>query len=233
MLHFHSLTYICGTNFCFNLSLYTSISAPHTPQSIAEDLVLSANKPDFATCALRPAPIFGPHDPAVIPLIHSCIAKSETPFILGSNTNLQDYVYVSNVADAHVLAVRNLLGPATAAGEAFFITNGEPVTARDLCIAIWKEFGHVPRFQVGIPEGVAWWLGLGAECWSWVCGSAGTFSRGVMLDATKTRYVSIEKARGVLGYEPRVRLPEALRISCQVSWFCSRCVVEKLTGVAL
>jgi sterol-4alpha-carboxylate 3-dehydrogenase (decarboxylating) len=153
-----------------------------------------------------------------IPTIHGCIDKGETPFILGSNTNLQDYVYVSNVADAHVLAIRNLLGPATAAGEAFFITNGEPITARDLCIAIWKEFGHVPPFQVGVPEGLAWWLGLGAECWSWVSGTRGTFSRGIILDATKSRYVSISKAKRVLGYEPRVTLPEALKISCQVSW---------------
>lgn len=129
---------------------------------------------------------------------------------------MQDYVFVSNVADAHVLAVRNLLGPGSAAGEAFFITNGEPVTVRDLCLAVWKEFGHVPPFQVRIPEPMAWWLGLGAEALSWVTGSQGTFSRGTILDATKNRYVSIAKARRILGYEPRVSLPDALRISCQV-----------------
>lgn len=184
---------------------------------MAEDLVLAANTPDFATCALRAAPIFGPHDPVAIPTIHGCIAKGETPFILGDDTNLQDYVYVSNVADAHVLAARNLLNSATAAGEAFFITNGEPVTVRDICITVWKEFDHVPPFQVRIPEGLAWWVGLGAEWWSWISGTKGTFSRGVIADATKDRYVSIAKARRVLGYEPRVSLPEAFRTSCQVS----------------
>lgn len=185
---------------------------------MAENLVLASNTPDFRTCALRSAPIFGPRDPVTIPTIHGCIANGETPFILGSGTNLQDYVYVSNVADAHVLAVSNLLGSGTAAGEAFFITNGEPITVRDLCVAVWKEFGHFPPFQVRIPEGLAWLMGWGLEWVSWLTGVKGTFSRGVMLDATKTRYVSISKARTVLGYEPRVGLPEALKISCQVSY---------------
>ncbi|KAJ4300869.1 hypothetical protein N0V90_002957 [Kalmusia sp. IMI 367209] len=184
-------------------------------KTIAEGLVLAANTPTFKTCALRSAPIFGPHDPVTIPTIHGCIANGETPFILGSGTNLQDYVYVSNVADAHVLAVRNLLGSGTAAGEAFFITNDEPVTVRDLCLAVWKEFDHYPPFEIRIPDGLAWWLGWGVEWVSWAAGTKGTFSRGVILDATKTRYVSIEKARSILGYEPRVDLPEALRISCQ------------------
>ncbi|KAF2644272.1 C-3 sterol dehydrogenase/C-4 decarboxylase-like protein [Massarina eburnea CBS 473.64] len=184
-------------------------------KAIAEDLVLAANKPDFATCSLRPCVIFGPNDPATIPIIHGCIIKGETPFILGDNNNLQDYVYVGNVADAHVLAVRNLLNSCTAAGEAFFITNGEPVSARDICISIWKEFDHVPPFQITIPSGLAWWMGLGSEWWSWVSGTQGTFSRGVILDATKDRYVSISKAKRVLGYVPRVSLPDAFRISCQ------------------
>lgn len=180
-------------------------------------MVLSYNRPSFKTCALRAAPIFGPHDPVTIPTIHGCIAKGETPFILGSGMNLQDYVYVTNVADAHILAIRNLRGPGTAAGEAFFVTNGEPVTVRDLCLAIWKEFDHIPRWELTIPEKPAWWLGWGIEWVSWIVGTKATFSRGVILDATKTRYVSIAKARRLLGYEPRVSLPDALKISCQVS----------------
>jgi len=128
-----------------------------------------------------------------------------------------DFVYVSNVADAHVLAVRNLLGSCTAAGEAFFITNGEPTAARDFLIAIWKEFGHVPRYQVRIPEGLAWWLGYGLEWIGWATGKEAMLSRGLVWDATATRYVSIAKAGRVLGYKPRVSLPEALKVSCQVS----------------
>ncbi|KAJ4370772.1 hypothetical protein N0V83_005294 [Neocucurbitaria cava] len=133
----------------------TSYGLSKTPssslQAQAESLVLRSNTPTFSTTALRSAPIFGPNDPACIPTIHSLIASHSTPFILGSATNLQDYVYIANVADAHVLAAANLLNSQTAAGEAIFITNGEPVTARDLCLAVWKEFGHVPSWETALP----------------------------------------------------------------------------------
>jgi sterol-4alpha-carboxylate 3-dehydrogenase (decarboxylating) len=117
-----------------------------------------------------------------------------------------------------VLACNNLLNSQTAAGQAFFITNGEPVTARDLCLAIWEEFGHVPSFQVRVPEGVAWAAGYAAEWVSWATGSEGVVSRGLVSDGCRDRYVSIAKAKMVLGYTPQVGLEEGIRISCAVSY---------------
>jgi len=75
----------------------------------------------------------------------------------------------------------------------------------------------VPPFQVRIPKGLAWWLGWGAEWATWATGTQATFSRGAIWDATAVRYVNIAKARRVLGYIPRVELPEALRITVTVS----------------
>ncbi|KAF2033842.1 C-3 sterol dehydrogenase/C-4 decarboxylase-like protein [Setomelanomma holmii] len=184
-------------------------------KGIADSLVLAANTPTFSTCALRSAPIFGPNDPSCIPIIHGLIPAHQTPYILGPGTNLQDYVYVDNVASAHVLAASNLLNSQTAAGLAIFITNGEPVTARDLCLAIWKEFGHVPGRSVSIPEGVAWWLGLAAEWGAWVTGGEGALSRGIVKDGCRERYASIALARRVLGYVPEVGLEEGIRRSCE------------------
>jgi sterol-4alpha-carboxylate 3-dehydrogenase (decarboxylating) len=192
-------------------------------KTVGENFVLSQNNFTFQTCSLRSAPVFGPNDPITIPTMHGCIARGETPFVMGDSDNLVDFVYVSNVADAHVLAVRNLLYSGTAAGEAFFITNGEPVTARDLCIATWKEFGHIPRYNITIPKSLGWWMGLAAEWVSLISGTQGTFSRGLIMDATATRYVNIGKARRILGYVPRVGLAEALRISCQVSVYLGVC----------
>lgn len=185
-------------------------------QTEAEQLILSANNHDFVTCALRSAPIFGPDDPGCIPIIHSCIAAGQTPFILGSGSNLQDFVFVDNVADAHVLAIGNLLNSQTAAGQAIFITNGEPVTVRELCLAIWKEFGHVPKFQVHVSEALAWWMGLGAEWFTWLTGAESAFSRGIVNEGCRERYANISKARELLGYMPRVSLQQGVRISCQV-----------------
>ncbi|KAH9878338.1 hypothetical protein IAQ61_001609 [Plenodomus lingam] len=205
---------------CFDVSfctfpVYGSMTESHIPQTLAEEIALSANTHDFATCALRPAPVFGPNDPGCIPIIHSCIAAAQTPFVIGSGTNLQDYAYVDNVADAHVLAVSNLLNCQTAAGEAIFISNGQPVTLRQLCIAVWKHFGHIPKYQIAVPEGLAWWLGLGFEWTGWIMGTEGPLSRGLVSDGCRDRYMNLSKARRLLGYRAKVNLDEGLRISCE------------------
>ncbi|KAF2499664.1 C-3 sterol dehydrogenase/C-4 decarboxylase-like protein [Lophium mytilinum] len=184
-------------------------------KTAAENIVLGANTSQFRTCALRPSVIIGPGDPATIPILHACIRKGETPFIIGSGHNLTDFVYVSNIADAHILAVSNLLTTGSAAGEAFFITNGEPISMRDFCLAVWVEFGHVPWFEIRIPESLAWGLGWAAECVTWFTEQPATLSRGAVKDACLSRYANIDKARRVLGYEPRVGLAEGTKLACQ------------------
>lgn len=57
----------------------------HEPQAAAESLVLNSHSDTFNVCALRPSPLFGPGDDLVIPRIHSCIARGETPFVIGSD----------------------------------------------------------------------------------------------------------------------------------------------------
>lgn len=152
----------------------------------------------------------------MVPTIHHCIAKYETPFVIGEAQNLYDFTYVTNVADAHVLAVRNLLTSKTAAGQKFHISNGEPIPFRDFCLAIWKESGHVPWFTVRIPIVVAWFIGWLCEIITWVMGTEATLSRGSVRDYTQTAYADISKARSVLGYKPRVSLADGIRISCKV-----------------
>ncbi|KAI9794846.1 MAG: hypothetical protein M1816_002974 [Peltula sp. TS41687] len=181
----------------------------------AERIVLAASDDMLPTCAIRPSILFGPGDPICIPTIHSCIAKCETPFVIGSGTNLCDFTYVDNIADAHILAAENLMSSKTAAGEAFFISGGEPLPFRAFCEAVWAEFGHVPPFVVRIPESVAWCAGVAAECISWLTGTSVALSRGSVYDAFRTRYASILKARRILGYTPRIGMVEGLHVSCQ------------------
>lgn len=193
-----------------------------TSKAPAELAVLAANTSTFKTCALRPATIIGPGDTyGVVATIHACIANGETPWIIGSGDNLYDFVYISNIADAHLLALENLLShtpsPASAAGHAFFISNQQPVYFRDFMLAIWKHFDHVPPFQFTVPTSLAWFAGLIAEIMTWVGGKESALSRGSVRDAVGTRYASGAKARSVLGYQPRVDLVDAVRLACEVS----------------
>ena len=186
-------------------------------QTAAEALVLSACDEKLATCALRPSVIFGPGDYQLIPSVYACIAKGETPFVVGDGENLWDLTFVGNVADAHVLAVENLLSTRTAAGEAIFVSNEEPIPFRDFCLEVWKNFGHYPSYQVHIPVSLASLVGYMAELATRVTGTPSTLSRGSVLDACSTRYCNGEKARKILGYKPRIGVEEGIRISCIVS----------------
>ncbi|KAK5045376.1 hypothetical protein LTR84_009240 [Exophiala bonariae] len=230
----------------------------------AEQIVLSANTPpttaqmnqyqsvgnhgglqehSMSTCVLRPSVIFGEGDNQLIPSIHACIQKGETRYRIGDGNNMWDTVYVGNVADAHVLAVENLLlhqpssgseesnhtrrvdnlgsgggESGSAAGETFFIQNNQPIPFRDFSLAIWREFGHIPPgLEIPIPEGLAWILGLVAEAFTRVSGQATTLCRGSVRDACAVRYASGDKARKILGYRPRIGLEAGLKRSCRVS----------------
>ncbi len=179
--------------------------------------MLSACDENLATCALRPSVLFGPGDDKLIPTVHACIAKGETPFIVGDGENMWDVTYVGNVADAHILAVENLLSTRTAAGEAIFISNEEPIPFRDFCLEVWKNFDHYPSYEVHVPVSLASFVGYIAEVLTWIAGTPATLSRGSVLDACGSRYCSGVKARQVLGYKPRVGIEEGIRISCIVS----------------
>ncbi|KAI9753327.1 MAG: hypothetical protein M1815_006265 [Lichina confinis] len=181
----------------------------------AERIVLEGSDEFLPACAIRPSVIFGLGDPNCLPTMYACIARRETPFIIGSGDNLYDFTFIDNVADAHILAAENLLSSGTAVGEAFFITNGEPVFFRDFCLAVWAEFGHLPAFEVRIPECVAWAAGFALEWVSWLTGKPIGLCRGSVYDALRTRYLNIDKARKMLGYTPRVGLAEGVHLACQ------------------
>ncbi|KAG0158993.1 C-3 sterol dehydrogenase, putative [Penicillium digitatum] len=184
-------------------------------KAAAEALVLKASSSKMVTCALRPSVLCGPGDYQLLPSIHACIAKFETPFLIGNGSNLWDITHVDNAADAHILAIENLLSSRTAAGEAFFIQNNEPIVFRDFCLAIWAHFGHIPPFEMQIPRSLAYFAGLACEIVTWLMGTTTTLSRGSVQDACAIRYASGEKAREILGYKARIGIEEAIRLSCE------------------
>jgi sterol-4alpha-carboxylate 3-dehydrogenase (decarboxylating) len=165
---------------------------------------------------LRPSVLCGPGDYQLVPSVHACIAKRETPYIIGDGLNLWDVTDVRNIAHAHILAAENLFSTKTAAGEAFFIQNNEPITFRDFCLATWAQFGHIPPFEMHIPLSLAWTAGMVAECFTWFSGGTTTLSRGSVRDACSMRYASGEKARRILGYEAQIGIEDAIREGCEV-----------------
>ena len=110
--------------------------------------------------------MFGPGDRTIIPGLYQVIKNRQTMWQVGDNSNLWDFTYVDNIAHAHVLAAENLITPeaslphGSAAGEAFMITNGEPVYFWDFTRACWAAWGHVNPRKIAIPMSLGYWLGL-------------------------------------------------------------------------
>ncbi|KAF2212724.1 hypothetical protein CERZMDRAFT_40479 [Cercospora zeae-maydis SCOH1-5] len=186
-------------------------------KAMAEQYVLS---PEHAAkglkaCALRPCTIIGPEDLAVISIIHDLIAKGETYFVVGDGHNLYDFVYIDNAVKAHILAMENLLTTETAAGQAFFISNQEPVYFWDFFLAIWAHFDHVPRFRIFIPLGLAWFVALLLEMITYCTGGAVTLDTGSVKDGVRTQYSDNSKAIEILGYRPDVGMSEGVRLWCE------------------
>lgn len=95
---------------------------------------------------------------------------------IGDGSNLVDWAYVGNVADAHILAADRLpSSPDTAAanhiaGQAFFVTNGTPIPGWDFSRMVWRELGAPPsdlnpKNVQKVPRWLALFMATVAEFW--------------------------------------------------------------------
>ena len=136
-------------------------------KAIAERLVLDANGPELATCALRPHLIIGPGDPHILPRLVQR-AKAGRLVIVGQGENQVSCTDVANAAAAHLDAAYALTPDAAHAGRAYFIGQAEP-------IRLWSWINDVlgrldlPPVTRRLPEGVA----RAKEIWAWLWSSGG------------------------------------------------------------
>ncbi|KAF2025831.1 hypothetical protein EK21DRAFT_75509 [Setomelanomma holmii] len=201
-----------------------------TTKAYAETAVLEANRtPDnFLTCAIRPAGIIGEGDVQVLPKMVTAYRKGQTKFQVGDNNNLFDFTYVGNIAHGHILALIALLQThkmlssipldhEKVDGEAFFITNGEPVYFWDFARAVWHEAGdRLPLSKVWhLSADTAWVIGTILEWSFWVVGKTPNLTRAQVRYSSMNKYHSISKARTRLGYEPIVPLGEGIKRGVQ------------------
>lgn len=113
--------------------------------------------------------------------------------------------------------------PLTVAGQAFFITNGEPVYFWDLPRLVWSRLDQyngetrTQRSKIVLSRGVAMALAGAAEWWGWLVGKQPTFTRFRITFSCASRWYNIEKARRLLGYEPIVGMQEGIDKMLEVS----------------
>lgn len=175
----------------------------------AERLVLAANGASLRSCALRPHLIWGPGDNQLVPRL---VEKNRAGKLrLPAPDKLIDTVYIDNAAEAHVLALDNLAGPGTAAGKAYFISNGEPLANGEIIARLLEAWGETPRIG-RVPFGVAMAAAGTVEAlWRLTRRrSDPPLSRFVVEHLATAHWYNIEAARRDLGYQPSVSIEEGL-----------------------
>lgn len=151
--------------------------------------------------------------------------RGQTKVQLGDNSNLADFTYIVNAAYAHILAAEKLLAMPvdlekasnTVDGEAYFITNGEPVFFWDFVRAVWAAKGHVAPYTIALPKFLSHYAGGAMELVAWLTGKEPSLTRMKVKLSTCQRYFDIRKAKTMLGYAPLIPLHQGVLDG--VAWF--------------
>ena len=184
---------------------------PHT-KALAEQQVLAANGSEgLWTCALRPHLIWGPGDPHLIPRL---LARRRSGRLrrVGDGTNLVDMVYVDNAASAHLLAAEALGPDGAASGEAYFLSQGEPVRCWEWVDELLALAGLEP-VRGTISVSAAHRIGAVCEAVYRTLGikSEPPMTRFLALQLGKAHYFDISAAGRDFGYEVTVSTAEGMR----------------------
>jgi len=197
-------------------------SAPYATQwlchyarskALAEQCVLAANGHNgLVSCALRPHLIWGPRDRNLIPLLLDRVRRGRL-WRIGDGTNRIDTAYVENVAAAHLLAADALgRSGSPAVGQAYFISQGQPVNCWQWIDAILAMAGAAP-VRKSLSRRSAWLLGAACEAVYGLFGWRGEppMTRFLAAELSASHYFNIDRARRDLGYEPKISTDEGLR----------------------
>ena len=116
---------------------------------------------------------------------------------MGNNTNLVDYSYVGNVADAHLLAADCLAGPVSAsntvAGQVFFITDGKPRPYWDFPRLVFGLLGDDGKNITTLPYLLCVFMAFLSEVAARIFGGPPGFPMFIVKLATLEQYFNIDK----------------------------------------
>lgn len=193
--------------------------APYADSKIAaEKLLLGENgKHGLYTCSIRPHVVFGPGDTRFLPAILERARNGKLRFGVGKGDKLSDFTYVGNLVDA-LLAAGDRLGQGSpVAGQAYFVTNGEPFTFFGFANRVLQEL-RLPQVKRYIPEWLAYSVAATVETIDTLRGGTLGVESGLTRFAIRYmcthHYFSIAKAGRDLDYKPRVSLEQGIKLTC-------------------
>jgi 2-alkyl-3-oxoalkanoate reductase len=200
---------------------YSTISqAPYADSKIqAEKEVLAFSGTTVTQCcAIRPHVVFGAGDNRFMPAILQKAKEGKLKRAIGNRDKLSDFTYVSNLVDAVVMAEDNLIKGSPVCGQAYFITNGEPMAFFDFVEKVLVELGY-PRITGKVPYWLAYTVAAIAEGIDTLKGGTLNAENGLTRFSVRYmvthHYYSIEKAKRDFGWTPKVNLTEGIRLTVE------------------
>jgi nucleoside-diphosphate-sugar epimerase len=174
----------------------------------SEHLVLAAHAAGEIPCTVvRPGDVYGPGSRAWLsePLK---MARSGALILPNGGSGRWTPVYIDDLLDGVLLAA----GLPEAAGQIFHISASESVSCREFFSNHWRWAG-----RQGAPRSLPLWLALALTGLIWranrLLGRQDEVTPDTMYMFARTGGISIDKARRLLGYAPKVDLAEGLRRS--------------------
>jgi nucleoside-diphosphate-sugar epimerase len=180
-------------------------------KALAEQAVLAANCDTLRTCSLRPHLLWGPRDRQILPRVIAR-AKAGKLFRVGDGKNMIDTVYVENAAIAHLQAADALTVGSPVAGNAYFLSQGEPINA-------WKWIDELlalvdlPPVKRAVSYSVAYTAGALLEVWYklFKLKSEPVMTRFLASQLARSHYFDITAAQRDFGYSPKIDMKEGMR----------------------
>lgn len=198
---------------------YSSISqAPYADSKIAaeKDVLAFSGTTVTEACAIRPHVVFGPGDNRFVPAILEKAAAGRLKRAVGNRDKLSDFTYISNLVDAVVAAEQKLQPGSPACGQAYFVTNGEPMAFFDFVEKFIVALGY-PPISGKVPYWLAYTAAAIVEGIDTLKGGSISAENGMTRFAMRymvtDHYYSIDKARRDLGWSPAVSLDEGIALT--------------------
>lgn len=183
-----------------------SIGLPYADSKIAAEAALRRlhESGSIDLTVLRPGDVYGPRAGEWVVKLVAALRERKMIYI-GGGRGFVNTTWVDNLADAAAACLEGRGG-----GEAYLITDGEPVTWRRYLTALAAAAGtRAPR--ISIPAAAAWPMVLGMEALFPLLGRKPPLGRlGLRLLTSRSSY-SIEKAKRELGWRPAVDFTEGMR----------------------